>query len=77
MLRPSTVRCDREMEESMPATETTHPTPRPSAVIDDALIRFRNRNLLSGTEVVDFLLDLRLVIDREPRVDALVVAGPS
>ncbi len=29
-------------------------------LIDDALERFGNRDLVSGSEVLDFLLDLRL-----------------
>ena len=33
------------------------------AVIDDALVRFGGRSLVSGTEIVDFLLDLRGVVD--------------
>jgi len=35
------------------------------AVIDDALVRFRSRSLVSGAEVVDFLLDMRRAIDSE------------
>ena len=38
--------------------------------IDDALREFTNRDLISGAEVVDFLLDLRLMLlaaeEREP-----------
>ncbi len=46
------------------------------ASIDEALTRFQGRTLVSGTEVVDFLLDLRLVIDAETRLaDLLVPVG--
>ena len=41
------------------------------AVIDDALIRFRVRALVSGAEVVDFLLDLRGVVDIEMQLELL------
>lgn len=39
-----------------------------SAVIDDALMRFQGRSLVSGTEVVDFLLDLRGTVECEVQV---------
>ena len=31
-------------------------------VVDDALVRFRGRDLVSSAEVVDVLLDLRLLL---------------
>ena len=31
-------------------------------VVDEALREFTNRDLISGVEVVDFLLDLRLML---------------
>jgi hypothetical protein len=31
-------------------------------VVDDALVRFRGRDLISSAEVVDVLLDLRLLL---------------
>jgi hypothetical protein len=31
-------------------------------VLDDALVRFRGRDLISSAEVVDVLLDLRLLL---------------
>jgi hypothetical protein len=31
-------------------------------VLDDALVRFRGRDLVSSAEVVDVLLDLRLLL---------------
>jgi hypothetical protein len=47
------------------------------AVIDDALLRFRGRTLISGSEVVDFLLDLRIAVDVEARLGALLLPAPS
>ena len=39
------------------------------SIIDGALERFGSRDLISGAEVLDFLLDLRLAIPGSP--DAL------
>ncbi len=33
--------------------------------IDDALRRFASRDLVAGSEIVDFLLDLRATVTRE------------
>jgi hypothetical protein len=41
------------------------------AVIDDALVRFGGRSLVSGTEIVDFLLDRRGVVDIEMQFERL------
>lgn len=61
----------------MTATETIDVKPRAYAVIDGALERFRGRTLLSGTEVVDILLDLRLALDVETGLDALLAPVSS
>jgi hypothetical protein len=45
--------------------------------IDDALHRFGGRTLVSGSEVVDLLLDLRIAIEAETRVGALLASAPS
>jgi len=61
----------------MTACETMLVKPRARSAIDDGLIRFGGRTLVTGTEVVDFLLDLRLVLDLETAVDAHFAAVPS
>ena len=43
-------------------TEQTTVTPDLVMTIDQALERFGTRDLVSGAEVLDFLLDLRLAI---------------
>ena len=43
-------------------TEQTTVTPDLVTAIDEALERFGARDLVSGAEVVDFLLDLRLAV---------------
>jgi hypothetical protein len=43
-------------------TEQTTVAPDLVAAIDEALERFGARDLVSGSEVVDFLLDLRLTV---------------
>lgn len=43
-------------------TEHTTVTPDLVMTIDQALERFGARDLVSGSEVVDFLLDLRLAV---------------
>ncbi len=43
-------------------TEQTMVTPDLVMTIDQALERFGHRDLVSGSEVVDFLLDLRLAV---------------
>ncbi len=45
------------------------------AVIDDALVRFQGRSLVSGQEVVDFLLDLRTTVAMEAQVALVPVAA--
>jgi hypothetical protein len=47
------------------------------ALIDDGLDRFRYRHVVAGSEVVDFLLDLRLAVDFDATLVALLepVAG--
>jgi hypothetical protein len=51
--------------------QTTTVAPDLVASIDAALERFRARDLVSGSEVVDFLLDLRLtVVDASDRAIA-------
>jgi hypothetical protein len=47
------------------------------AVIDDALLRLRGRTLISGSEVVNFLLDLRIAVDVEARLGGLLAPAPS
>jgi hypothetical protein len=47
------------------------------AVIDDALLRFRGRSLVSGAEIVDFLLDLRGVVDIEVQLETLSASIPG
>jgi hypothetical protein len=57
----------RDVEALERSFDTSATEPRNSAVplVDEALVRFVNRRLVSGTEVVDVLLDLRsaLVFD--------------
>jgi hypothetical protein len=43
-------------------TEQTTVAPDLVAAIDESLERFGSRDLVSGSEVVDFLLDLRLTV---------------
>jgi hypothetical protein len=43
-------------------TEQTTVAPDLVAAIDESLERFGARDLVSGSEVVDFLLDLRLTV---------------
>ena len=57
--------------------ETIDMGPAVCAVIDDALLRFRGRTLISGSEVVDFLLDLRIAVDVEARLGALLLPLPG
>jgi hypothetical protein len=45
------------------------------ALIDEALERFRGRSLVSGTEIVDFLLDLRGGVDIEGQLERLTTPG--
>ena len=47
------------------------------AVIDEALDRFRGRSLVSGPEIVDFLLDLRGVVDIEAQLERLGTSIPK
>ncbi len=47
------------------------------AVIDEALIRFRGRSLVSGAEIVDFLLDLRGVVGIETQPQRLRTPIPG
>ena len=46
-------------------------------MIDDALAGFRGRTLVTGTEVVDFLLDLRLALAAEHSLEALLEPIPA
>lgn len=41
-------------------------------VIDEALVRFAARDLVSGAEVVDFLLDLRLIAEEADPLSRLL-----
>jgi len=45
------------------------------AVIDDAIRRCRGRSLVSGQEVVDFLLDLRSTVEMEAQVARVPAAA--
>ncbi len=42
-----------------------------TAYIDEALRRFAHRELVAGTEVIDFLLDLRAALTREAALAGL------
>jgi len=46
--------------------------PSPLALIDDALRQFVSRHLVTGTEVVDVLLDLRTAIELDRSFAVLV-----
>ena len=47
-------------------------------VVDDALVRFRGRDLVSSAEVVDVLLDLRLLLlDAESLEQLLEQPAPT
>jgi hypothetical protein len=47
-------------------------------VVDDALVRFRGRDLVSSAEVVDVLLDLRLLLlDTESLEQLLEQPAPA
>jgi hypothetical protein len=61
----------------MKTGESIDVKPQALVVIDDALLRFRGRTLLSSAEVVDVLLDLRIAVDFETRLDALRDPVPS
>jgi hypothetical protein len=56
-----------------PQTEIVDLRSEICAVIDSAIVSFQGRSLLSGPEVVDFLLDLRSTVEIELQV-ALVPA---
>ena len=56
----------------MPVDQTIDVEAAVCAVIDDALLEFRGRTLVSGSEVVDVLLDLRIAIEAEARLGALL-----
>jgi len=47
--------------------DTTTRPPSPLAVIDDALGQFVSRHLVTATEVVDVLLDVRSAIELDQR----------
>jgi len=61
----------------MSATAITVNAAELCMLIDTALERFAHRNLVEGSEVVDLLLDLRLAVDFEARLAAVMlpVAG--
>ena len=63
----------RRSEGPVTATENGPNAPELCALIDDALERFRGRTIVNGSEVVDFLLDLRLAVDFDARLEALLV----
>ena len=46
-------------------------------VVDDALVRFRGRDLVSSAEVVDVLLDLRLLLLEVETLEQLLVEEPA
>jgi hypothetical protein len=46
-------------------------------VIDDGLVRFCGRTLVSGTEAVDLPLDLRHAVDVETRLGARLLPVPG
>ncbi len=47
--------------------------PSPLALIDDALREFASRHLVTGTEIIDVLLDLRSAIELDRSFAVLVV----
>ena len=49
--------------------------PSPLVLIDDALLQFVSRHLVTGTEVVDLLLDVRTAIELDRSF--AVLADPS
>lgn len=61
----------------MPADETIDMEAVVCAVIDVALLRLRGRTLISGSEVVDVLLDLRIAVDAETQLGALLTPARS
>ena len=61
----------------MLADETIDTEPTLCAVIDDALVQFRGRTLVSSCEVVDFLPDVRMAVDVEMRLGGLLAPNPS
>jgi len=61
----------------MPADETIHIDAAVFAAIDDALRRCRGRTLVSGSDVVDLLLDLRIAIETEKAVGPVLTATAS
>ena len=44
------------------------------SIIDEALERFSSRDLLAGSEIVDFLLDLRSAVVSDEALEALIEA---
>ena len=68
---------ETEREGPMSADETIHIEPMACTAIDDALLRFRGRTLVSGSEVVDVLLDLRIAVDAERRLGQVLTPARS
>ena len=54
----------------MPTRETVDQNDDACGAIDDALRQFGGRSLVSSSEVVDCLLDLRAAIESGARLDA-------
>lgn len=61
----------------MPADETIDMEAAVCAVIDNTLLRLRGRTLISGSEVVDVLLDLRIAVDAETQPGARLTPARS
>jgi hypothetical protein len=61
----------------MSSGETIPMEPTVCAVIDDGLVRFCGRTLVSGTEAVDLPLDLRHAVDVETRLGARLLPVPG
>src|SRR6476469_1285703 len=61
-LRDPRALCQKARPEGSGMTEQTTVAPDLVAAIDESLERFGSRDLVSGSEVVDFLLDLRLTV---------------
>jgi len=50
--------------------------PTMCSLIDDAIVHFQGRSLVSGNEVVDFLLDLRSAVDAAERLEHVRACVP-
>jgi hypothetical protein len=57
-----TVGCTQQVEAGAEEVRDVTNREQLTQVLDDALVRFRGRDLVSSAEVVDVLLDLRLLL---------------